>query len=141
MENALSISTARSILLAVDDEDYSVITQLALERSGFEGSLHLACSSEELKRALQKVHSPDLVVLDLNTKSNDWRECVQYLKEDKNYKKIPVVVLTAVKDQADIDFCMRFDRCSYVDKPRSFDDWRACTEKMIHRKFMGRNPH
>ena len=141
METALSIFTARS-LFAIDDEDYSMIIKLALKEAGFEGSSDLACSSEELKEGITERALPRGGSYWISsTRSNDWRECVPYLKEDKNYTKIPVVVLTAVESQADIDFCRRFDRCSHVDKPRSFDCWMVCTEKIIRRKSMGWNNH
>ena len=50
----------------------------------------------------EKAQAPDLVLLDLNMPRMDGRQVLSEMKTDKFLKDIPVVVLTAAHDVADI---------------------------------------
>ena len=50
----------------------------------------------------ESVKAPDLVLLDLNMPRKDGRQVLSEIKADKFLKDIPVVVLTAAHDGADI---------------------------------------
>jgi chemotaxis family two-component system response regulator Rcp1 len=50
----------------------------------------------------EKAHAPDLVLLDLNMPRKDGRQVLSEMKSDQFLKEIPVVLLTAAHDAADI---------------------------------------
>lgn len=60
---------------------------------------------------------PSLIMLDLNLPGIDGREVLAKIKTDKLLRKIPVIVMTSSRDQADIDDCYRIGANSYVVKP------------------------
>lgn len=119
------------VVLAEDDDDFLMITKLALRRAGFTGKLKLVKNYRALMGYLQEKEKPELIILDLKTAPDDWRTALRGLKRNQRFKSITVVVLTASSDPEDIDLCKRYRRCSYIYKPSNFADWRACMENLI----------
>ena len=64
---------------------------------------------------------PGLILLDLNMPRKDGREALQEIKADPVLRRIPVVVLTTSKAEADI--CRSYDlgASSFIVKPVSFE--------------------
>ena len=67
---------------------------------------------------------PDLILLDLNLpKKNGW-SLLQLLKKDKQYRKIPVVVLTSSESDDDIQKAYANHANCYVTKPSTLDEYQ-----------------
>ena len=66
---------------------------------------------------------PDLILLDLNLPKKDGREVLQEIKEDGEFKCIPVVVLTT--SEADEDILRSYDLAAncYITKPVDLDQF------------------
>jgi two-component system alkaline phosphatase synthesis response regulator PhoP/two-component system response regulator VicR len=87
-------------ILAVDDERHIVrLVQVNLERQGYE-----VVTAFDGKEALEKVSSeqPDLIVLDVMMPYMDGFEVLQNLKRDPGTRDIPVIMLTAKAQDADV---------------------------------------
>src|SRR5205807_6916457 len=87
-------------ILAVDDEQHIVrLVQVNLERQGYE-----VVTAFDGKEALEKVESehPDLIVLDVMMPYMDGFEVLQNLKKNQNTREIPVIMLTAKAQDADV---------------------------------------
>ena len=87
-------------ILAVDDERHIVrLVQVNLERAGYQ-----VVSAFDGKEALKKVESekPDLIVLDVMMPHMDGFEVLKRLKSEDKTKNIPVVMLTAKAQDADV---------------------------------------
>jgi len=87
-------------ILAVDDEKHIVrLVQVNLERQGYE-----VVTANDGKEALEKVESehPDLVVLDVMMPYMDGFEVLQTLRRNPNTANIPVIMLTAKAQDADV---------------------------------------
>jgi two-component system alkaline phosphatase synthesis response regulator PhoP len=87
-------------ILAVDDERHIVrLVQVNLERAGYQ-----VVSAFDGKEALKKVESekPDLIVLDVMMPHMDGFEVLKRLKSDDKTRNIPVVMLTAKAQDADV---------------------------------------
>jgi two-component system, chemotaxis family, response regulator Rcp1 len=63
---------------------------------------------------------PDLVLLDLNLPKKDGREVLAEMKSDPRLATIPVVVLTASKDEEDVLRSYQLHANAYVRKPVGF---------------------
>lgn len=83
---------AKKILIADDEEDIKVVTQLFLESKGYE----IVTAYDGLD-ALDKVKSekPDAVLLDIMMPLIDGFEVCQRMKEDPELAGIPVVMMSA----------------------------------------------
>jgi len=87
-------------ILVVDDERHIVrLVQVNLERQGYQ-----VVSAFDGREALKKVESerPDLIVLDVMMPHMDGFEVLKRLKSDDKTKDIPVVMLTAKAQDADV---------------------------------------
>jgi len=87
-------------ILAVDDEKHIVrLVQVNLERQGYE-----VVTANDGREALEKVASenPDLVVLDVMMPYMDGFEVLQNLRRDPKTRDIPVIMLTAKAQDADV---------------------------------------
>lgn len=87
-------------ILAVDDEKHIVrLVQVNLERQGYE-----VVTANDGKEALEKVESerPDLVVLDVMMPYMDGFEVLQNLRRNPATRDIPVIMLTAKAQDADV---------------------------------------
>ena len=87
-------------ILAVDDEKHIVrLVEVYLQRAGYE-----VITAYDGREALEKVksESPDLIVLDVMMPYMDGFEVLRTLKADETYKDIPVIMLTAKAQDADV---------------------------------------
>jgi two-component system alkaline phosphatase synthesis response regulator PhoP/two-component system response regulator VicR len=87
-------------ILVVDDEKHIVrLVQANLDRAGYE-----VVTAGDGKEALQKVASenPDLVVLDVMMPYMDGFEVLQNLRRNPVTRDIPVIMLTAKAQDADV---------------------------------------
>ena len=87
-------------ILAVDDERSIVrLVQVNLQRAGYE-----VVTAFDGKEALEKVASeePDLVVLDVMMPYMDGFEVLQTLRKNPGTRDLPVIMLTAKAQDADV---------------------------------------
>ncbi|MBE9052890.1 response regulator [Nostocales cyanobacterium LEGE 11386] len=65
----------------------------------------------------QKSPRPAIILLDLNLPGTDGREVLAQIKQDEDFKYIPVVVFTTSSNPKDIEICYRSCVSSYMLKP------------------------
>ncbi|HXE71371.1 MAG TPA: response regulator [Candidatus Nitrosotenuis sp.] len=87
-------------VLAVDDKKNIVrLIQVNLEKAGYE--VTPAYNGAEALRRVQ-MEKPDLIILDVMMPAKDGFETLKELKEDPNTRDIPVIMLTAKAQDADV---------------------------------------
>ncbi|MCK9200507.1 MAG: response regulator [Gallionella sp.] len=64
---------------------------------------------------------PGIILLDLNLPGVDGRDVLRTIKENRDLRKIPVVVLTTSHSELDIEECYSAGANSYVQKPVNFE--------------------
>ena len=87
-------------ILAVDDERHIVrLVEVNLQRAGYE-----VVTAFDGREALEKVkaETPDLIVLDVMMPYMDGFEVLKTLKADPSTAEIPVIMLTAKAQDADV---------------------------------------
>jgi len=102
-------------ILAVDDERHIVrLVQVNLQKEGFE-----VATASNGREALEKVAAdkPDLVVLDVMMPEMDGFEALKKLKEDPETAGIPVIMLTAKAQDADVFRGWQSGADLYLTKP------------------------
>jgi CheY-like chemotaxis protein len=102
------------LLLAEDDEFSRDMLVRRLERQGFE-MIAAADGREALLAARQ--HHPDLIIMDLDMPVLDGRGAMRALKSDPRTFKIPIIVLTAHADPADVAEAVAHGCAFYETKP------------------------
>ena len=102
-------------ILVVDDERHIVrLVQVNLERAGYE-----VLTAYDGVEALEKVKSedPDMVVLDVMMPRMDGFEVLKNLQANPQTQNIPVIMLTAKAQDADIFKGWASGVSSYLTKP------------------------
>jgi CheY-like chemotaxis protein len=118
-----------TILLVEDSPSDADLTVEALEEGKILNELHIVGDGIEALQFLRHegpyadAPFPDLILLDLNLPRKDGREVLKEIKDDKNLKRIPVIVLTT--STADEDVCITYDSHAncYVTKPVDIDEF------------------
>ncbi len=104
-------------ILVVDDERPIVrLVQVNLEHAGYE-----VVAAYDGKEALQKVEQekPDLIILDVMMPQMDGFEVMQRLQADPKTRDIPVIMLTAKAQDADVFRGWQSGVTLYLTKPFS----------------------
>jgi DNA-binding response OmpR family regulator len=109
------------VLVADDDADILRLVTLRLERSGYE-----VMSAEDGEQALTAAleRAPDLALLDVMMPKLDGYEVTERLRRNESTKHVPVILLTARVQEADIARGIEAGADDYVSKPFSTQELR-----------------
>ena len=102
-------------ILVVDDEEHvvaAIVTNLQID--GFD-VVPAYNGAEALE--LVPTESPDLIILDVMMPEMDGWEVLQSLKENPDTESIPVVMLTALSQDRDIEMGWELEANAYLTKP------------------------
>ncbi len=119
------------ILVVDDEEDILELVRYNLTREGF--NVLCASSGEEgLNSAKSKL--PDLIILDLMLPGIDGLDVARSLKNDNNTKTIPIIMLTAKGEEADVVTGLEMGADDYISKPFSPRILTARVKAVLRRK-------
>ncbi len=128
----------RKILIVEDDPDFTKALKVTLESERY-----AVVTAADRTEGMEKIRNdkPDLVILDVMMSTwSDGFEMSRELKKDPQYKDIPILILTAVKDRTGIGFkstagdpvWLPVD--GFLDKPVEPQFLLAEVEKLISKK-------
>ncbi len=117
----------KTILLVEDNKADIRLVQEALKNSSMtyemvtvrDGVAAMAYLHQEAEYAT--VSRPDLIILDLNLPKKDGREVLAEIKADKQFKRIPVIVLTTSKNEDDIYQSYDLNANCFITKSRNLN--------------------
>jgi len=101
------------ILVVEDDEFLTKIYSMTLTQEGYE--VTITKNGDEGLRALKK-DKPDIVLLDLLLPKKDGFEFLKEMREDTKFKNIPVLILTNLGQESDIEKAKDLGADDYVIK-------------------------
>jgi len=124
----MNLSNAKpiEILLVEDSPSDAALTIEALEAGKIANNLVRVADGVEAMEYLKregkyaKAKRPDLIMLDLNLPRKDGREVLAELKNDKDLRIIPVIVLTTSRADKDILQSYELNANCYITKPVDF---------------------
>lgn len=105
-----------SVLVVEDDENIRELVKLNLENEGF--AVQAVGTGEECLTAARH-NPPSLILLDLMLPGIDGLDACRILKNDSRTRNIPVLILTARSEEADIVTGLEIGADDYVTKPFS----------------------
>jgi len=106
----------RHIVVVEDEEDIADLVALHLRREGYTVTLH--GDGEEAWRALDR-EKPDLLVLDLMLPGIDGFEICRRMRRSERLRDVPILILTARGEDADVVTGLELGADDYVTKPFS----------------------
>lgn len=120
-------NNGHAILLVEDDHNDVLLIKRAFQKvnianpiivvnDGEQAISYLAGREPYVERAL-----PMLVLLDLKLPRKSGHEVLEWLRQQPNLKRLPVVVLTASSESSDVNRAYDLGANSYLVKPVTFD--------------------
>ena len=112
----MDMMSRQSVLVVEDEEDIMEVIRFNLEKEGYD--VHQALSGE---KALQVIENdlPSLVLLDLMLPGINGLDLCRIFKQNDRTKAIPVIMLTAKSEDADIVAGLEMGAEDYITKPFS----------------------
>ena len=112
----MDMMSRQSVLVVEDEEDIMEVIRFNLEKEGYE--VNQALSGE---KALQVIENnlPSLVLLDLMLPGINGLDLCRIFKQNDRTKAIPVIMLTAKSEDADIVAGLEMGAEDYITKPFS----------------------
>lgn len=120
-----------SILVVEDEDDIRELLRYNLAKEGYQ--VTGSASGEEALKAV-RVATPDLVLLDLMLPGMDGLEVCRSLKQTPLTRNLPIVMLTAKGEEADIVAGLELGADDYVTKPFSLRVLLARLRAVLRRR-------
>src|SRR4051794_35908426 len=115
------------ILVIEDERPLVKVIKFNLEQ---DGHAVVTAADGEAGLAAARAESPDLVILDIMLPKMDGHELCRRLREDS---RVPVLILTARKDELDRVLGLELGADDYVTKPFSVRELRARVKAILRR--------
>lgn len=119
-----SLGDLRLIQEALKEVELSVEYQLHMAHDGIEALQKLGDDDQDRSTEI------DLIILDLNMPRMDGREFLEIIKNRKNQRDIPVIVLTTSSTQSDILEAYRLNANCYVVKPMDINEFIDTVQRL-----------
>ncbi|MDP2929079.1 MAG: response regulator [Candidatus Omnitrophota bacterium] len=132
------IKMMEKILIIDDDPDIVEAMKVVLESRNYRVSV--ARTGEEGLREVRR-DKPELIILDVMMETGDKGfDVAREIKRDPNYKDVPILMLTAIKERTGLDFGKEagdehwLPVDDYCDKPLHPDELVSKVETLLKKK-------
>ena len=106
--------TNGSILVVDDNKNNTTLLQKRLRKIG--NYVEIANDGVEALKILEEV-AVDLILLDIIMPNMNGYEVLEFIKKDKRFYEIPVIMLSSMDDLTSIYRCIELGADDYVTKP------------------------
>lgn len=121
----------KTVLVADDDVDVLALVVRRLERDGYE-VITASNGGDALRTAQERI--PDLAVLDVMMPQLTGYEVTEHLRKDPATERIPVILLTARVQEADVSRGFAAGADDYIKKPFSPQELRSRIQAVLGRR-------
>lgn len=120
------------ILLADDDIDDTEMFYEALADINENIECHCAINGSEALKILNDLNDlPKLIFLDVNMPVMSGWECLKFLKKDKRYQDIPVIMISTSSHKNDMEMASNLGSVCYFVKPNDFNDLKFVLSSIV----------
>ncbi|MDH5257608.1 MAG: response regulator transcription factor [Gammaproteobacteria bacterium] len=109
------MSEEYDVLVAEDDDQISYLLNFMLTREGYK--VKVANDGQEAMDAIAEMSMPKLVLLDIMMPYFDGYQLVAHIRNETDWKDVPIVMLTAKSQEKDIIKALEGGANDYVVKP------------------------
>jgi CheY-like chemotaxis protein len=128
-------------LLVVEDsnEDFKMLQRL-MRRMEVQNPIYRCTNGDEIFNFLYQegdysdpdmAPRPSAILLDLNLPGMDGRDILERLKQDRSFKKIPIVVFTTSSNPRDVELCYQKGANGYLIKPMDFQELQKTVQAFV----------
>jgi len=117
------------VLLAEDDPGHASLIRRNLARAGLTNQIiHFKDGQEILDFLFQRSadskrepHTSYLLLLDIRMPKVDGVEVLRQIKQDKELRKMPIIMITTTDDPREVEHCHSLGCSHYIVKPIDYD--------------------
>lgn len=122
----------KRVLYADDDLDDKTWIIEAWETLGVPVQIDFVDNGRQVLEKLneQPDSLPALIVLDLNMPEMDGRQTLQKLKNEQQFRHIPVIIVTTSTSRLDMEVCKRLGASLFLTKPDTHAEWQAIVKQL-----------
>lgn len=106
----------------------NLANSIVVTRDGEEALDFLFCRGAFSERSFE--HPPKVILLDLKLPKVDGLEVLREIKQDPRTRAIPVVILTASREESDLVKGYQLGVNGYIQKPVDFDQFRQIVKQV-----------
>lgn len=124
------------ILLVEDNEGDILLTTEALEDGKIINKVSVVKDGKQAidflnrKEPFESATTPNLILLDINLPKKNGHEVLQYIKGSKNFRHIPIIMLTTSSSEKDIiDAYNHYANC-FITKPVDVNEFMQAVAKI-----------
>jgi chemotaxis family two-component system response regulator Rcp1 len=131
-----------NVLIAEDEETDAFFFEKALGQSKLDIKVHIVKDGQEVMDFLKRKEGfvdaprPNFVIMDLNMPLKSGHDALAEIKGDEALRKIPVIVMSASTEQADIDMAYGLHANAYVPKTNGMEDMNRFVSSIEQFWFM-----
>lgn len=118
------------ILIAEDDPGHASLIKKNLKRAGISNEIkHFSDGQQVLDYIFENKSNEDfksksyLLLLDIRMPKVDGVEVLRQVKQDKELKKIPVIMITTTDDPKEVNACHKLGCSTYIVKPIDYEQF------------------
>jgi len=120
----------KKVLIIDDEENFCKLVKKNIEQSG-EFEVHIETNGEDGIKLARKI-KPNLILLDIIMPGMDGTDVASHIRNDKDIKDIPIVFLTAIVREDEVDSQASSTRgYSLLAKTVTVGELIACIKKNI----------
>ena len=124
-------SKTHRILIIDDERDAVELLELILSSEGYNiDKSYTANEAMKILKSYQKL--PDLILLDVKMPGKNGITLCQELKRNKEFKNIPIIMLSALTFPKDVKNGLAVGAIDYISKPWSNDDLVSRVNALLH---------
>ncbi|MEO0101922.1 MAG: response regulator [candidate division WOR-3 bacterium] len=116
------------ILIIEDEERIVAVLERRLESEGYEV---ITASNGRLGFNKARQEKPDLIILDLILPEMDGYQICNFLKRDRRYQNIPIVILSARSQEKDMEEAKKAGADAYFTKPFNYEELLGKIEELL----------
>ncbi|MEI7883832.1 MAG: response regulator [Clostridia bacterium] len=108
-------------------KESNILNPIINVKDGVEALEYLRCEGQFKNRT---PGNPGMILLDLKMPRMDGLEFLAIVKQDKNFKHIPIVMLTSSREEKDLIMSYDLGLNAYVVKPIDFQDFATVVKQL-----------
>ena len=118
------------IMVVDDDEEFTKLYKSVLEMSGFDTT---AINQSTAAIEMAYLIKPDIFVIDLMMPDIDGFQLCRLLRKDPNFKRTPIIIVTALNDEDSRMVAMGAGANDYLTKPFHIDALKSRIDSLLER--------
>ena len=120
------------IFLIEDDLDDIEFLQEAFKNQGIDAHMDIANDGSAAVNYIRSgLHSPDIIILDLNLPKIHGRDVIIEIKSSDAFRHIPLLILTTSSAREDMEYAYSHGADKYLIKPTTLDQIRQTVTTIV----------